>query len=70
VTISRRRVLRTTCVGRFVARTQTRPDQLMKRDLGRVNFEATSLALGGVNSARLTEQCVAGGYCGCSIRVR
>jgi aryl-alcohol dehydrogenase-like predicted oxidoreductase len=56
MTISRRRLLQAACVGPFVARAQTRPDKLLKRDLGRLNFEATSLGLGGQASLQWTPQ--------------
>jgi hypothetical protein len=56
MTISRRRLLQTACVGAFVARAQTRPDTLLKRDLGRLNFEATTLGLGGQASLQWTPE--------------
>ncbi|HVO69604.1 MAG TPA: aldo/keto reductase [Aggregatilineaceae bacterium] len=56
MTISRRRLLQTACVGPFVARAQTRPDRLLKRPLGRLNFEATTLGLGGQASLQWTPE--------------
>ena len=56
MTISRRQLLKTACVGPFVARTQTRPDNPLKRDLGRLNFEATTLGLGGQGSLQWTPE--------------
>jgi len=52
--ISRRRLLQTACIGPFVARAQVQPDQLLKRELGRLNFEATTLGLGGQASLQWT----------------
>ncbi|HEY5162627.1 MAG TPA: aldo/keto reductase [Terriglobales bacterium] len=56
MTISRRQLLQTACVGPFVARAQTRLDKLLKRDLGRLNFEATTLGLGGQASLQWTPE--------------
>jgi len=56
MTISRRRLLQTACVSPFVARAQTRPGKLLMRDLGRLNFEATTLGLGGQASLQWTPQ--------------
>lgn len=56
VAISRRRLLQTACMGPFVARAQTRPDTLLKRGLGRLNFEATTLGLGGQASLQRTAE--------------
>jgi len=54
MTISRRGFLVTACAGPFVARAQVRPDRLLKRDLRRLNFEATTLGLGGQASLQWT----------------
>lgn len=56
MTISRRRLLQSTCAGPFVARAQTRPGKLLRRDLGRLNFEATTLGLGGQASLQWTPE--------------
>jgi len=54
MTISRRQLLKTACVGPFVAHAQTRPGKLIQRELGRLNFEATTLGLGGQGSLQWT----------------
>ena len=54
MSISRRQLLKTACVGPFVAGAQTRPGKLLKRELGRLNFEATTLGLGGQASLQWT----------------
>ena len=56
MTVSRRRLLKTACVGPFVAHAQTPPGKLLKRDLGRLNFEATTLGLGGQASLQWTPE--------------
>ena len=53
--ISRRNLLRTAvCAAPFVVRGQGRSRYLMKRQLGRLNFEATTLGLGGQASLQWT----------------
>ena len=56
MTISRRRLLQTACIGPFVAGAQTRPGRLLKRDFGRLNFEPTTLGLGGQASLQWTPE--------------
>ncbi len=56
MSISRRQLLQTACVGPFVAGAQTRPGKLLKRELGRLNFEATTLGLGGQASLQWTPE--------------
>jgi aryl-alcohol dehydrogenase-like predicted oxidoreductase len=51
---SRRRLLQAACAAPYVARAQTSPGKLLKRDLGRLNFEATTLGLGGQGSLQWT----------------
>ena len=56
MTISRRQLLQTACVGPFVVCAHARPGKLLKRDLGRLNFEATTLGLGGQASLQWTPE--------------
>jgi len=57
MTISRRQLLEIACASPFVARAQTRPPgELLKRELGRLNFEATTLGLGGQGSLQWTPE--------------
>src|SRR3974377_1197899 len=56
MSISRRQLLKTACVGPFVAGGQTRPGKLLKREVGRLNFEATTLGLGGQASLQWTPE--------------
>lgn len=54
MTISRRRLLQTACIGPFVASAQTRSKKLLKREMGRLHFETTTLGLGGQASLQWT----------------
>jgi len=54
--ISRRRFLQAASVSSLVARAQARTGKLFKRDLGRLNFEATTLGLGGQASLQWTPE--------------
>jgi aryl-alcohol dehydrogenase-like predicted oxidoreductase len=56
MTISRRQLLKTAGFGPFVVRAQTRSAKLLKRELGRLNFEATTLGLGGQASLQWTPE--------------
>jgi len=54
MTITRRLLLQTACMGPFVASAQDRSKKLMKREMGRLHFEATTLGLGGQASLQWT----------------
>ena len=56
MTVSRRQLLKVACAGPFVARAQTRLGKPLKRDLCRLNFEATTLGLGGQASLQWTPE--------------
>ena len=56
MTISRRQWLKSASAAPFVARAQTRSAKLFRRGLGRLNFEATTLGLGGQASLQWTPE--------------